>query len=260
MEARKVGAAHGWMWLKQGFWLFKKNPLLWMVQTAIVVVGMFGIAIIPIVGDPLSALLFPSFFAGLMLGCHALAKEEELELAHLFAGFQRYAAPLVALGGINLIGNFLILGMMMLTGGASLVGIMMSGNPPDNPEVFMQAVTEAWFALPLGVALSFALQATTLFATMLVIFRSVAPIPALQASLRAFLRNAMPLIVYGLMQLPFAVLATLPMMLGWLVLLPILITSMYAVYRDMFPMESDLAASSANMEAAPPGDQPPTTS
>jgi uncharacterized membrane protein len=63
----------------------------------------------------------------------------------------------------------------------------------------------------------------------------------MKASLRAFLRNMIPLTVYGLLLLPFAILASLPMMLGWLVLLPVIITSLYAIYRDLFPMEEDVA-------------------
>lgn len=239
MEARKVNASHGWMWIKNGYWLFRKNPLLWMVLTAIGVIGMIGIAAIPVVGDPLATLLFPVLLAGFMFGCHSLAKDEELELTHLFAGFQQHAQQLVTLGGVNLVGQLLILGVMMLTGGATLVSILMSGQPVDDPAVLMQAIAGAGFALLLGMMLFTILLMAMQFAPMLVIFGGMQPIPALKASLRAFLRNVMPLTIYALALLPFAVLATLPMMLGWLVLLPIVITSMYAIYRDLFPLQPE---------------------
>jgi len=242
MEARKVSASHGWVWIKNGYWLFRKNPLLWVALTSIGVLGMLGIAIIPVVGDPLATLLFPLLLAGFMFGCHALAKGEELELAHLFAGFRQHAQPLVTLGGVNLIGQLLILGVMMLTGGATLVSILMSGKPPDDPEILMQAMTGAGFALLLGMALFGVLMMAMQFAPMLVIFGGMQPIPALKASLRAFLYNMIPLTIYALALLPFAVMATLPMMLGWLVFLPIVFTSMYATYRDLFPMQSEVSA------------------
>jgi len=241
MEARKVHAMHGWMWIKHGFWLFKKNPLLWMVLTSIGVVGIFGISMIPVVGDPLSTLLFPSLLAGYMFGCHALAQGEELELAHLFSGFQQFAQKLVTLGGVNLVAQLLILGVMMLTGGATLVGIMMDGKAgSEDPTVLMQAMTGAGVAILLGATLSIILMMAMLFTPMLVIFGKIAPISAMKTSLRAFLRNIIPLLVYALLLLPFALLASLPMMLGWLVLLPVIITSLYAIYRDIFPMEEDL--------------------
>ena len=254
MEARKVNATHGWMWIKHGYWLFRKNPLLWMVLSAIGVVGIVGITMIPVIGDPLSTLLLPALLAGYMFGCHALAQGEELELAHLLAGFKRHAQKLVALGGINLVGQLLILGVMMLTGGAALVSIMMSGKTgTEDVEVLTQAVTGAGLAMLIGATLFSVLLMAMQFAPMLVIFGNMAPAPAMRASLRAFLRNMMPLTVYSLLLLPFAILASLPMMLGWLVLLPIIIASLYAIYRDLFPMEGDAAAGSGegNKEATP---------
>ena len=249
MEARKVHAMHGWMWIKHGFWLFKKNPLLWMVLTSIGVVGIFGISTIPLVGDPLSTLLFPGLLAGFMFGCHALAQGEELELAHLFAGFQHHAQKLVTLGGINLVAQLLILGVMMITGGATLVSIMMDSKAgAEDPAVLMQAITGAGLAILIGATLFTALLMAMQFAPMLVIFGKMAPLPAMKASLRAFLRNMIPLTMYGFLLLPFAILASLPMMLGWLVLLPVIITSLYAIYRDLFPMEGDVAAAEEGSE------------
>lgn len=263
-EARKVKALHGWMWISHGWWLFKKSPLLWMVLAAIGFVGMFGIATIPVVGDPLSTLMFPALLAGYMLGCHALAQGEELELVHLFAGFQKHASRLVTLGGINLVAQLLILGIMMITGGAALVSLMMDGGAAaSDPSVLAQALVGAGFAIVLGMTLFTLLLIAMQFAPMLVIFRNLAPVPAMRTSLQAVMRNWLPMTVYALLLLPFAILASLPMMLGWLVLLPVIITSTYAIYRDLFPMEGDGAAPTAeaanDAETPPPAeDQPPS--
>lgn len=264
IEARKVKALHGWMWISHGWWLFKKSPLLWMILSAIGFVGMFGLAAIPVVGDPLSTLFFPAFLAGYMLGCHALARGEELELAHLFAGFHGYATKLVTLGGINLVGQLLILGIMMITGGGALVRLMLDGGAgAADPVILAQAVAGAGFSIVLGMTLFALLMMAMQFAPMLVIFRNMAPVPAMQVSLGAFMRNWLPVTVYTLLILPFAILASIPMMLGWLVLLPVIIASLYAIYRDLFPMEGDAAAmpqtEASNDEEAssPPEDQPP---
>ena len=235
MEARKVPAANGWLWIKQGYWLFKKSPILWVVLTAIGLITTLGLAMIPVVGDPLATLLFPVLMAGYMLGCRALEHDEELELAHLFAGFQQCTQQLVTLGGLNLICQFLIFGIMMVAGGAALVTLLMSGNQVEDPTVIMQAVAGAGVAVLLGVTLFFILLMAMQFAPMLVVFDKIPPFSAMKISLRAFLRNALPMTVYGLLLLPFFVVATLPMMLGWLVLMPVMIASMYAAYRDLFP-------------------------
>lgn len=254
MEARKVSAINGWLWIKQGYGLFRKSPLLWVSLTAIGMIGMLGLASVPVVGDPLATLLFPIVLAGYMLGCRALAQGEELELAHLFAGFRQQAQQLVTLGGIGLVAQLLILGVMKLTGGAELVDILMSGKQVDDPAVLLHAMEGAGMALLLGMALFSLLMMATQFAPMLVIFGRMMPVPAMKTSLRAFLRNILPLTVYGVMLLPFALLASLPMMLGWLVLMPVVIASMYATYSDLFPMQPE-PPRAAEGEAVTSGDQ-----
>ena len=245
MEARTVNIANGWIWIKQGYWLFKKSPVLLVVLTAIAVVSLMGIAAIPVVGDPLATLLFPVIFAGFMLGCRALEHGEELELAHLFAGFHGHATQLVALGGINLVSQLLILGAMALTGGATLVSILMSGHHAEDPTVLTQAIAGAGLALLLGIALFTLLLMAMQFAPMLILFDKISPVTAMKTSFRACLHNLMPLMMYGAMLLPFAILASVPLMMGWLILLPVMITSLYAAYRDLFPTEVDTDATTA---------------
>ncbi len=59
-------------------------------------------------------------------------------------------------------------------------------------------------------------------------------VEALRASLLASLRNWLPMLVYGLLMLVFAIVAMLPMMLGYLLLVPLVMTSVYVSYRDIF--------------------------
>jgi hypothetical protein len=40
--------------------------------------------------------------------------------------------------------------------------------------------------------------------------------------------------VYGVLVLLLAVCASLPLLLGWLLLLPVIYASLYAAYRDIF--------------------------
>ena len=238
MEARKAPAAHGWLWIKQAFELFRKSPLIWMVLTAIGVVGMAAISFIPLIGQLLSTILMPVLMAGFMLGARDLERGEELELAHLFAGLQHNTQQLVTLGGINLVAQMLSLGAMMLVGGGTLVKLIMSGQEVNDPAVLTQALAGAGLALLVGATLFSLLLMAMQFAPMLVIFEHMAPLQAMKTSLRAFLRNLLPLTVYGLLLLPLAIIASMPMMLGWLVLMPIAIASIYIIYSDLFPQQT----------------------
>lgn len=235
MEPQRLQAGQGWQWMKQGYALFMKAPLLWMVLLMICFIAMAGLSAIPVVGEPLSSLLLPAVMVGLMTGCRALEQGEELELAHLFSGFQQHTAQLVTLGGIALVGQFLILGLMMMIGGATLVSILMSGQPPQDPQILAQAIAGAGLAVLVGVTLFSILLMAMQFAPMLVYFHGIAPVEAMKLSLRAFLVNIGPMLVYGVVFILLAFLASIPMMLGWLVLMPVMITSLYACYSGIFP-------------------------
>jgi len=237
MEPRHLTAGHGWEWIKQGYALFMKAPLLWIVLLLICIVAAIAISSVPVVGEPLASLLMPVVLAGLMAGCRDLLKGEELELAHLFRGFQQHTTQLVTLGGISLVSQFLIFGLMMLAGGTALVSILMSGQPDVDPNVMMQAVSGAGLAILLGVILFSMLIMAMQFAPLLVFFNNVTPLMAMKLSLQAFLNNITAMLVYGVTFMMLAILASIPMMLGWLILLPLVFTSLYASYSEIFPAE-----------------------
>jgi uncharacterized membrane protein len=235
MEPQRLPARHGWEWIKQGYALFMKAPLLWIVLLSICVIAAVGLSNVPIVGEPLVSLLMPAILVGLMAGCRALSQDEELELMHLFSGFKQHTSQLVTLGGISLLGQYLIFGLMMIVGGATLVGILMNGQPDMDPNVMMQAVAGAGFAVLTGIVLFCLLMMAMQFAPMLVFFRNVPPLQAMKLSLLAFRYNAGSMLVYGITFMLLAILASLPIFLGWLILVPLWFTSLYASYHDIFP-------------------------
>ena len=237
------------MWIKQGNYLFKKNPVLMVVLSLIAIAGTIGVASIPAIGEPLSTFLFPVIFSGLLWACHALEHDEEIELAHLFKGFQRNTQKLVMLGGLNLLGNYLILGVMKITGGGELIDLMMSNSPDVDPTVIVHAISGAAIAIVISLILSVIFLMATQFAPMLVTFDKLSPLEALKASLEGSWRNLAPLSVYGIMMMLFMIVASLPLMLGWFILLPVMITSIYAAYRGIFPWPHERAVT----EPAAPG-------
>jgi len=252
MEPQHLAAGQGWQWIKQGYALFIKAPLLWIAILLICFIAVAGLSAVPVIGEPLASLLLPAVLAGLMVGCRALEHGEELELVHLFSGFRQRTAQLVTLGGITLVGQFLIFGVMMMAGGATLVGILTSGQPVEDPEIIKQAIIGAGLAILLGITLFSILLMAMQFAPMLVYFNNATPVEAMKLSLRAFVNNIGAMSVYGVTFILLAILASIPMMLGWLVLLPIVFTSLYACYCDIFPAAKEGAQPSAKSDAFTP--------
>jgi uncharacterized membrane protein len=245
MEARAVDAGRGWQWIVDGFTLFKKNPVIWIALVVALAVLWIVSWFIPLLGPLLFNLLSPVFFAGLMIGCRAVDENRELEIAHLFAGF-RYAGPLVTVGGVYLVGTIVVIGIVvLLTGSAALSGVLSKSTA--DVEAMATALRSMALAFAIGAAVYIPLLMMIWFAPLLVVFNGLPPVEAMKLSFAACLKNMLPFLVYGVVILVLWFIASIPFLLGLLVLLPVLFCSVYASYKDIFaPAGSPATPSSGN--------------
>ena len=233
MTPRTVDAGNGWQWIVDGFGLFRKFPALWIaLAVALAVIWLVSFAI-PLLGPLLVNLLFPVLLAGLMLGCRAVDEGKELQFGYLFAGFQNNAAALVTIGGVYLVGSIVILGVVFLTGGGSMMATMMQKNPGDL-QMAVGVVRSMTLALMVAAALSVPLMMLVWFAPLLVVFENMKPVDAMKASLSACLANWLAFLIYGLIMMVLWVIASIPLGLGLIILVPVLICSVYASFKDIF--------------------------
>ena len=72
------------------------------------------------------------------------------------------------------------------------------------------------------------------FAPALVIFRGTAPIDAMNISFGTCMKNIVPFLLYSLIYIVAAIVASIPFGLGWLVLVPLMMITAYVSYRDVF--------------------------
>lgn len=235
MQARQVAAGQGWQWLVGGFGLFRKNPLIWLALIAVYFLIALALSIIPIVGQLLFQILAPVFAAGFMLGCRALEQGEELEIAHLFAGFRAHTVQLVTVGGLYLTGVLLFSGMIMLLGGGTMLKIPSPEELQGMDEAAVAAMGKGMLlALLTALALVMPLLMAYWFAPALVALDGLTAVEAMKLSFVACLRNMLPFLVYGTLALVLLVLASIPFGLGLLVMIPVMLASQYASYRDIF--------------------------
>jgi uncharacterized membrane protein len=233
MKARVVEAGRGWQWIVDGFGLFRKFPLMWIALTVVLVLIWMVSFIIPLLGPLLFNLLFPVLFAGLMSGCKAVDSGEELELAHLFAGFKKNPAALVTIGGVYLVGTIVVVGIIFVTAGGSMLPTVFDKSSSD-----MQTIAAALRSMALAITLGFALYLPLMmviwFAPLLVVFHDMNPVQAMKSSFFACLSNWLAFLVYGALILVLWFIASIPLLLGLVVLVPVLICSVYASYKDIF--------------------------
>ena len=235
MPPRSVSPGHGLQWIASGWELFKRNPLGWILISLALFVVWLVLLNIPKLGPLLFNLLFPIFFAGLMLACRALEQGKQLEFGYLFAGFKENAAALVSVGGVYLVGLLLVLAIVSSSG--TLPRLPAKATPEDiaTLQTELRKMTGPILA---GVALFVPLLMLTWFAPLLIIFRKMNAVPALKMSFTACMQNIGAFTLYGLLLLVIWIVATLPVV-GVVVALPIIFGSIYASYIDIFERTAD---------------------
>lgn len=231
MQIRSVAPGRGWQWVVDGFRIFRNQPLTWIVL-AIVATIISLMSAVPIIGIVIT-LLLPALMAGLMLACATTDNGEEPEFSQLFAGLKTHASPLVTVGGVFLTGN-IIMGSVTLGVAGNEALMILLGKSGADVETTRRAAYSLLRGLAIGLAVFLPFLMATWFAPLLIVFRNTPPVEAMKLSLAACWRNSMPLLVYGLALTLLWIIATLPLMLGLIVLLPVLVCSIYASYQDIF--------------------------
>jgi hypothetical protein len=242
--SRSVPAGHGWVWIVEGFALFRRSPATWLLLLLALVLLMKVLVFVPVLGI-VFVLLMPVFIAGLMEGCRALEHNAPLQLGHLLMGFQRNAAQLVTIGGVSLVGNLLIMMIVLNLGGEAMSAMskMMSQKQAVDPQLAKEmqaAASSVGRALIIGTIVSVPLLMALWYAPLLVYFHNESALGAMKSSFVACVKNAGPMLLYGLVILLGMFLAMpFGMALGqydlalWL-LAPIILPSLYVSYKDVF--------------------------
>ena len=76
----RVRPTRGAGWVRDGFRLFRKNPLILIVLTMLVLLLALALSIVPYIGAYLLYLLTPIFLAGMMSACRDVDAGEEIEI------------------------------------------------------------------------------------------------------------------------------------------------------------------------------------
>lgn len=238
-EPRPVGAGRGASWWAEGWRLFTPAVGVWLLIVLVLIVVNVAGSIVPIVGGLAIQVLSPVFFGGLMLGCRALDRGNPLILGHLFAGFSQRTGPLIVVGliytGLALVITALVAGMMVAIFGVAIFGMLTgSVNPSQTGVSLDSAVVAVLLGVLFFLLLLLPLIMAVWFAPALVMLGGLAPGAAMAASFGGCLRNVVPFLLYGLVFIGLAIVASIPFGLGWLVLIPVTIASMYTSYCDIF--------------------------
>jgi len=253
MSARVVPFMHGARWLGEGWRLFRAAPFGWLAMVFFYWLLMSLLSIVPYAGLVAAPLLVPAFSVGFMAAARSAAAGRPIEMPLLFAGFRERAGAQLALGAVYALCLAAVIGASALADQGALARWFLLGAQPDDA-----AVESGRLSLALLVAAAGYVPVMLLywFAPVLVAWHGYSPAKALFYSLFACLLNWRAFLAYSLTSalvaglLPWLALTALVLLVGErapsplllvvpliMLLLPTLLASFYASYREVFGAE-----------------------
>lgn len=162
----KIPAKDGWLWVKQGFALFRKQPAEMSTLFLAYMFLMLALGIIPVLGQMLPLVLIPLFAMSFMRACQQVEKGERVYPNLLLVGFRDPARnTLLKLGLLYLLAATLAVAVSTLAdGGVFWKAMMGSGLSADELEagmggmrlamlisaaLYVPAAMAFWYAAPL---------------------------------------------------------------------------------------------------------------
>lgn len=246
IDARLVDAGTGAAWWGEAWSIFRAAPAEWIGIVVVFAIVSIVLAFVPVVGGIAQTVLTPVFAGGVMLGCDALARGQRLTIGHLFEGFRGpHFGPLLALGLIWLgilaaTAIVVVAGTLAALGTGGVAALMHAASEATfdvtSIDYAALAAAGATFAVLSAIAVVIAIVAASAywFAPALVVLNGEGPLAALKASFAASWQNFGAFFLYSVIGLGLAIVASIPFLLGWLVLGPMTAGSAYAGWRTIF--------------------------
>lgn len=235
----RVPATRGFAWVREGWQLFRDDPGTWIAA------GVLHLAALGVMASTGLGMIFePAVRAGSLTLARGLVQDGEAKLEHMFAPLQTALGRLTLLGAVAY-ALLLFLTFVSTVGSVAVAvwsgfwGKFWSVNEVGTVEITPMDVAPAGIVLTIGVVSLALFNAAYWFAPGLAMNSETSVSGSLGRSLRAFLRNWTAFFVFGLVVVVLAVVATIPLGLGWLVLGPVLMASYARCFADVFELSED---------------------
>lgn len=248
----RVNADRALTWLADGWRIFKTKPLLLILSLVFYLAIILILAIIPLIGSLISALLSPALIAGFFVLAERVYRSEAAGYGTFLEPLRDGQArrPLLMLGALSLGFGILIAILLMafVLGGANIFEAAGQANPAEALNMARGGGAALGILVLFLASIGFAMA--MFYAPPLVYFQNIRPWAAIKLSLAGCLGNILPLLVFGLMGFILIFVAMIPFGLGLLVVSPMLIGASYASYLDIF--EANTVADSGDDRPQPP--------
>ncbi len=237
VEPALLPAGAGAEWLGQSWELFKKAPALLIAMLVLYFVIGMAVGMVPVIGELFMSLTLGIWMAGWAITFDKLQRSEQITIGDLFAGFSHPQAGRLFVIGALYLGLFVGLVILTIALAVAAFGISDFSEFGDITQAgaHISANLGIFFVLLLvvvsGIFLIFGYIA---YAPVLVVMHDIPVLDACALSLRALLRNWLPMTVYGLIIVGLCFASVFTLFIGLLVVMPLMIGVGYVSYRQMF--------------------------
>ncbi len=217
---RKVSAAAAMEWFKKGWQIFMADPVAWVLISLLFLLITIVLMVVPLLGSLVYYLIAPALMAGMLRAAQDSLEGRQVRVEQLFSVLLEPTArqPMLMLGTILVAANFLV--SLLGLGAIGMVGGHMGGM--------------GLFGGLLALIVSVLIGAAFFFAPVDVLFRNTPPVEAIKRSFSAVIGNIWAMTVFGVIYFLLSIIASIPLGLGWLVLVPVLMGALYMAYQEIY--------------------------
>lgn len=240
----KLPASTGWLWVKEGFALFRKQPFEMSTLFLSYMFLMLALGLLPAVGQILPMLLVPVFSMSFMQACLQVEQGRKVYPSLLLVGLRSPALPnLLKLGALYLLAAVIAVAASALVDGG-VFWALMSGQR----ELDAQTVRDSNLSLAIMFSAAVYTPAAMAFwyAAPLVMWQRMGVFKAIFYSFFAVQRSGRAFLVYGLtwaligVLMPAMLSSVIALIFGramvvMLVLLPLSLMLTIVMYCSFYP-------------------------
>jgi len=220
---RVVSASAAMEWFKKGWQIFRADAVTWILISLLFLLITIVLMFVPLLGSLIYYLIAPALIGGMLRAAKDSLAGGHPRVDQLFSVLKEPAArqPMLMLGAMLVAANFLVgllgLGAIGMAGGhmGAMAGVGLFGGL-------------------LALIVSILIGAAFFFAPADVLFRNTAPVEAIKRSFSAVVSNIWAMTVFGVVYFLLSIIASIPLGLGWLVLVPVLMGALYVAYQEIY--------------------------
>lgn len=213
MKLNSVAPKEGYIWIRQGIWLFKQNPLGFLMLVFMYVFAAQLAVVVPVIGVFAVLLLTPALSVGFMTACRQAINQERIRPMVYFVALQSGVLIRKRILQLGLIYTSLILLLSfilsLLIDFETLLPLMM-GDKPITPE----AMRQIYLVLVFGAALYIPVAMLMWFSPILIAWADMSVPQALFSSAIACWTNKVAFFFY--LAIWSVVLIAIPLTIGML--------------------------------------------